>query len=191
MRVCYWCPSALGVALDWRLRRCPGLQGPRPLPRRAPRWGIGQGQAHTSCMLSIMISRRPAGQSRPGPVQGPAPGPSCLVRPAAKPAAQRKAAREPAPTARPAPATELRLVLALRPVRAWVLLFIGRVYKHGASIYEMRTGTRMCRSAHKTRTHNVIIRCIDEPTSTETVARSVNEWQSKSKGSRDEAATIE
>ena len=158
-------------------------------------WSIGQGQAYASCMLGIMISRRPAGQSRPGPVQGPAPGRSCLVRrwvrprPAAKPAAQRKAAREPAPTARPAPATELRLVLALRPVRAWVLLFIGRVYKHGASIYEMRTGTCMCRSAHKTRTH--MIRCIDEPTSTETVARSVNEWQSKSKGSRDEAATIE
>ena len=161
MRVCYWCPSALGVALDWRLRRCPGLQGPRPPPRRAPRWGIGQGQAYTSCMLSIMISRCPAGLSRPSPVHGPAPGPSCLVRrwvrprPAAKPAAQRKAAREPAPTARPAPATKLRLVLALRPVRAWVLLFTGRVYKHGASIYEMRTGTCMCRSAHKTRTHMI------------------------------------
>ena len=40
-------------------------------------------------------------------------------------------------------------------------------------------------------THDTMIRCIDEPTSTETVARSVNEWQSKSKGSRDEAATIE
>ena len=165
---------------------------PRPLPRRVPRWGFGLGPA----CISIMTSRRPADhdQPRPGPVQGPAPGPSCLVRrwvrprPAAKPAAQRKAAREPAPTTRHAPATELRLVLALRPVRAWVLLFVGRVYKHGASIYEMRTGTCMCRSAHKTRTH--MIRCIDEPTSTETVARSVNEWQSKSKGSRDEAPTI-
>ena len=46
--------------------------------------------------------------------------------------------------ARPGPATELRLLLALRHFAMSVLrclLFIGRVYKHDAYIYEMRTGT--------------------------------------------------
>ena len=59
-----------------------------------------------------------------------------------------------APTARPAPGQQPNCGCYWHFAMSVLgyLLFIGRVYKHGASIYEMRTGTRMCRSAHKTRT---------------------------------------
>ena len=134
-------PTSVCAALEFRC--ClggPGVVRPGSGPglyRHVPSWPAGArpcARVHLFAARSWLVRR----WVRP--------------RPAAKPAVERKAAREPAPTARPAPTTELRLVLALRPVRAWVLLFIGRVCKHGASIYEMGTGTRMCRSAHKTRT---------------------------------------
>ena len=93
---------------------------PRPLPLSLPRWSSGPGPAY----ISIMTSRRPAGQPRPGPVPGPAPGRSCLVRrwvrpgPAAKPAVECKAARARAPTTRAAPGQQPNCGWC--HVRAWV-----------------------------------------------------------------------
>ena len=134
LRCCVPCPAAAAAAADIQMRVsslcpypgcCDGLQGPEA----------------SACLAGVSAWARPPSASAGAQLdsQGPAlchgqaalarGGRCCWVRrwvrqgPAAKPTAECKAAIPSNSTerkARPRPATELRLVLALRHVRAWV-----------------------------------------------------------------------
>ena len=129
--------SALPVSIDTKFGRDKLLCF--PCARLIPSWPAKA----WSCMQLCHMHGQAALVARGG-------GRCCLVcrwvrpGPVAKPAAECKAARATAPTTRPAPGQQ--------PNCGWYwhfamsvlgyLLFIGRVYKHDAYIYEMRTGTR-------------------------------------------------
>jgi hypothetical protein len=153
------CFPALSGALDWCLCRCPG---PQSTYRGACLAGVLAWARPTSASAGAQLASQRLAAGEPGPAL-------CLAQALrlagvawlgvgfghGQRPSRRRNARQPENRHRPQGPPQ-------QPNCGWCwhfalsvlgyLLFIGRVYKHGASIYETRTGTRMCRSAHKTRT---------------------------------------